>query len=137
MVGDKMDDLVQPSAAPQPIEVYNDFTIVLPTPEPESSPASTAMPEPTPEPSPAPVVSQSIDGGSAARGGVVGALVDVLGDYQPRTVTTTTTAADGSQVVSVTYADGLASLDWPWLGGLLLFSILTYGFIRIMGGILR
>lgn len=136
MVGDNMDDMIQPSAAPQPIEVFNDFTIVLPTAEPVPVPDPTPSPEPSPEPSPAPVVSQSIERDSD-RGGVVGALVDVIGDYQPRTVTTTTTAADGSQVVSVTYADGLASLDWPWLGALLLFSILIYGFVRIMGGILR
>lgn len=133
-----LDDVVStPEPVVSPVEVFNDITVIVPTPEPTAVPTPSPVPEVTPAPTPAPVSVFSVDAGSSDRGGVVGALVDVLGEYEPCTVTTTTTAADGSVTESVTYAAGLASIDWPWLGGLLCFAILIYGFVRIIGGLCR
>ena len=61
----------------------------------------------------------------------------VFGDYQPRTQTVTETYADGSTVTYTEVIDGLGGLDWYWLGGVLVFTIVLWSFFKFLGGIFK
>lgn len=66
------------------------------------------------------------------------ALVNsVFGDYQPRTQTVTEVYADGSTVTYTEVVDGLGGLDWYWLGGVLMFTIVLVSFFKFLGGIFK
>lgn len=66
------------------------------------------------------------------------ALVNsVFGDYQPRTQTVTEVYADGSTVTYTEVVDGLGGLDWYWLGGVLVFTIVLVSFFKFLGGIFK
>lgn len=66
------------------------------------------------------------------------ALVNsVFGDYQPRTQTVTETYSDGSSVTYTEVVDGLAGLDFYWLGGVLVFAIVLVSFFKFLGGIFK
>ena len=66
------------------------------------------------------------------------ALVNsVFGDYQPRTQTVTEVYSDGSNVTYTEVVDGLAGLDFYWLGGVLVFSIVLVSFFKFLGGIFK
>lgn len=67
-------------------------------------------------------------------------IVRLFGEYTPVTyeVTVMTDSADG--IVSDTYsavASGLAGVDWEWLAGVLLFTIVLYSFLRLVGVFLK
>lgn len=61
----------------------------------------------------------------------------VFGDYQPRTQTVTEVMTDGSVVTYTETIDGLAGLDWYWLGGVLVFSIVLVSFFKFLGGVFK
>lgn len=61
----------------------------------------------------------------------------VFGDYQPRTQTVTETYADGSTVTYTEVIDGLGGLDYYWLGGVLVFTIVLWSFFKFLGGIFK
>ena len=66
------------------------------------------------------------------------AMVNTLfGDYQPRTQTVTETYPDGSSVTYTEVVDGLGGLDYYWLGGVLIFSIVLWSFFKFLGGIFK
>lgn len=66
------------------------------------------------------------------------ALVNsVFGDYQPRTQTVTEVYSDGSTVTYTEVVDGLAGLDFYWLGGVLVFAIVLVSFFKFLGGIFK
>lgn len=66
------------------------------------------------------------------------AMVNTLfGDYQPRTQTVTETYPDGSSVTYTEVIDGLGGLDYYWLGGVLIFSIVLWSFFKFLGGIFK
>ena len=66
------------------------------------------------------------------------ALVNsVFGDYQPRTQTVTEVYSDGSTVTYTEVVDGLAGLDFYWLGGVLVFCIVLWSFFKFLGGIFK
>lgn len=66
------------------------------------------------------------------------AMVNTLfGDYQPRTQTVTETYPDGSSVTYTEVVDGLGGLDYYWLGGVLIFSIVLISFFKFLGGVFR
>lgn len=60
-------------------------------------------------------------------------LRSIFGTYTPISVTETT--ADGATVVR--YLNGLAGVDWEYVGGVLLFSIVLYCLFRILGGVMK
>lgn len=64
-------------------------------------------------------------------------LQAIFGDYTPVTQSVTTYLADGTAVTSEQVVDGLAGVDWVFLCGVLLFSILLYSFLRLLGVILH
>lgn len=61
----------------------------------------------------------------------------LFGEYTPRTYSVTTYLSDGSTVTTTEYVPGLAGLDWPWIAGVVLFSLVLYSFFRLLGGVLR
>lgn len=66
------------------------------------------------------------------------ALVNnIFGDYQPRTQTVTETYPDGSSVTYTEVVDGLGGLDYYWLGGVLIFTIVLWSFFKFLGGIFK
>jgi len=68
-------------------------------------------------------------------------LYDLFGSYEPVTyeVVETVTGAEG-ELVHVAHdviPDGLAGVDIEYVAGVLLFGIVLYGFLRIVGGFLK
>lgn len=69
-------------------------------------------------------------------------IISIFGSYEP----VTTTAAyvvpgiagtEGSTLEEVqVVASGLAGVDWPWVAGVLLFGIVLYSFLRLVGVLL-
>lgn len=64
-------------------------------------------------------------------------IVSVFGEYQGKTQTVTEVLADGSTIEYQEYVPGLAGLDWHWLSGVLLFSVVLWSFFRMVGGVLK
>ena len=75
-----------------------------------------------------------VEGDSGALASMVNA---VFGDYQPRTQTVTEVFSDGSTVTYTETIDGLAGLDWYWIGGVFVFSIVLISFFKLLGGALK
>ena len=60
--------------------------------------------------------------------GLPAVLVELFGEYQPRTQT------EGEVTSAV---PGLAGVDWPWIAAVVLFSICVFCVFRLIGGIFR
>lgn len=65
------------------------------------------------------------------------AIYAVFGEYTPRTYTVITYLDDGSAVESVEIVPGLAGLDYNWLAGVALFTLVLYCIFRMIGGLFR
>lgn len=77
---------------------------------------------------------ESLDGSSA----MVDVVTAVLGEYQRQTYTVQQMDSEGNVIATSTeYVPGLAGLDYPWIAGSVLFSLLLAGFLRLIGGLLR
>lgn len=61
----------------------------------------------------------------------------VFGAYQVRTQTVTEIAADGTSTTSVEPVPGLAGLDWYWISGVFLFSLVLWSFFRFLGVVFK
>lgn len=108
--------------------------VVLPSPAP--TPEPTPSPEPTPVPEPVYSHTQLNDVASPSAGSLKELILSVFGEYEPRTQTIET--SQGDQVTTqVEIIPGVAGVDWPWLAGVLVFSIAFYGFFRILGVLIR
>ena len=70
-------------------------------------------------------------------GSLLALVNSVFGDYQPRTQTVTEVYSDGSIVTYTEVVDGLAGLDYYWLGGVLVFCIVLWSFFKFLGGIFK
>ena len=70
-------------------------------------------------------------------GSLLALVNSVFGDYQPRTQTVTEVYSDGSTVTYTEVVDGLAGLDFYWLGGVLVFCIVLWSFFKFLGGIFK
>lgn len=69
--------------------------------------------------------------------GLPAVVRSVFGEYQVRTQTVTEIAADGSSTTSVEPVPGLAGLDWYWLSGIFLFSLVLWSFFRFLGVVFK
>lgn len=65
------------------------------------------------------------------------AVKAVLGTYQPRTQTVTYYLSDGTTTTSTEPVPGLAGLDWYWLSGVFLFSLVLWSFFRFLGVVFK
>lgn len=62
-------------------------------------------------------------------------IIDIFGEYEPRTQTVTEILSDGSTVTHEEIVPGVAGLDWHWLSGVGLFALFLYCVLRMIGGI--
>ena len=77
--------------------------------------------------------SVSLDTPTLETAGLPAVVRSVFGDYHQRTQTVTETAADGTSVTSTEPVPGLAGLDWYWLSGVFLFTVVLWSFFRFLG----
>lgn len=81
--------------------------------------------------------SVSLDAPTLETAGLPAIVRSVFGDYHQRTQTVTETAADGTSVTSTEPVPGLAGLDWYWLSGVFLFTIVLWSFFRFLGVVFK
>lgn len=85
----------------------------------------------------APYAASALDDVSAPSTALVETIIEVFGEYHPRTQTVTQQLTDGTIVTYQEVVPGLAGLDWPWLAGVGLFALFLYGLLRMIGGLLK
>lgn len=86
----------------------------------------------------APVTSASADlilPPEGDRSGLAGAMSSIFGEYTPLTYQVDTYLDDVLVATGTEVVPGLAGLDWPWLGGVFLFSIMLFCFFKLLGGV--
>lgn len=81
--------------------------------------------------------SVSLDAPTLETAGLPAVVRSVFGDYHQRTQTVTEIAADGTSVTSTEPVPGLAGLDWYWLSGVFLFTIVLWSFFRFLGVVFK
>ena len=108
--------------------------VVLPSAAPTAEPTATPVPTATPEP--VQVTTSLSDTSDPEKGSLKSIILQVFGDYEPRTQTIETSQGD-QQTIQTEIVPGVAGVDWPWLAGVLVFSIAFYGFFRILGVLIR
>lgn len=64
-------------------------------------------------------------------------LVSIFGEYQPRTQSVST-YYDGQLMDSSTeYVPGIAGMDMEWIAGVVVFTVLLYCLMKLLGGIVK
>lgn len=81
--------------------------------------------------------SVSLDTPTVDAAGLPAVVRSVFGDYHQRTQTVTETASDGTSVTSTEPVPGLAGLDWYWLSGVFMFTIVLWSFFRFLGVVFK
>lgn len=81
--------------------------------------------------------SYTADAADVQEGSMKYVVRSVFGDYTPVTESVTTYLADGSPVTTTQVVAGVAGVDWMFISGVLLFGILLYSFLRLLGVILH
>ena len=81
--------------------------------------------------------SVSLDAPTVDAAGLPAVVRSVFGDYHQRTQTVTETASDGTSVTSTEPVPGLAGLDWYWLSGVFMFTIVLWSFFRFLGVVFK
>ena len=89
------------------------------------------------EDTPSTMRSVSLDAPTVDAAGLPAVVRSVFGDYHQRTQTVTETAADGTATTSTEPVPGLAGLDWYWLSGVFLFTIVLWSFFRFLGVVFK
>ena len=65
-------------------------------------------------------------------------VVQVFGEYSPRTQTVTQYLSDGSLLGTTTeIVPGVAGMDWQWISGVFLFSLVLSSFLKLVGVLLK
>lgn len=78
------------------------------------------------------------DDPAAPSDGSLPALIGrVFGTYSPRTQTVTVYLDDGTTVESTEVIPGVAGMDFYWLAGVGLFSLVLWSFFRFLGVVLK
>ena len=83
------------------------------------------------------VRSVTLDTPTLETAGLPAVVRSVFGDYHQRTQTVTETAADGTATTSTEPVPGIAGLDWYWLSGVFLFTIVLWSFFRFLGVVFK
>ena len=64
-------------------------------------------------------------------------LVSIFGEYQPKTQTVST-YYDGQLMESSTeYVPGIAGMDMEWIAGVIVFTVLLYCLMKLLGGMVK
>lgn len=88
-------------------------------------------------PAASPQQSTMLDPPTLESAGLPYVVRSVFGSYHQRTQTVTTVEADGSTTSSIEPVNGLAGLDWYWLSGVFLFSLVLWSFFRFLGVVFK
>nr|WP_325295748.1 hypothetical protein [uncultured Oscillibacter sp.] len=65
------------------------------------------------------------------------ALTAIFGEYTPKTQTVST-YYDGQLLdTSTEYVPGLAGMDMEWIAGVIVFTVLLYCFMKLLGGVFK
>lgn len=65
------------------------------------------------------------------------ALTAIFGEYTPKTQTVST-YYDGQLLdTSTEYVSGLAGMDMEWIAGVIVFTVLLYCFMKLLGGVFK
>jgi len=70
---------------------------------------------------------------SYASGTMADAIINLFGEYQPRTQTVTDYHSDGTSVSYEQYVPGAAGMDWNWLAGAALFTVVLWSLFKLLG----
>lgn len=85
----------------------------------------------------APQQSVTLDPPTLEASGLPAVVRSVFGSYHQRTQTVTVVDADGASTSSVEPVNGLAGLDWYWLSGVFLFTVVLWSFFRFLGVVFK
>lgn len=66
-----------------------------------------------------------------------GIVASVFGTYSPKTQTVSLTLDNGTVVTSQEIIPGVAGMDWHWIAGVFLFSVVLWSFFRFLGVIFK
>lgn len=77
------------------------------------------------------------DGEEQSPESMSGIVSAIFGTYSPKTQTVTQTLDNGSVVTSQEIIPGVAGMDWHWIAGVVLFSIVLWSFFRFLGVIFK
>lgn len=83
------------------------------------------------------VRSVSLDAPTVDAAGLPAVVKSVFGEYHQRTQTVTEIVSDGTSVTSTEPVHGLAGLDWYWLSGVFLFTVVLWSFFRFLGVVFK
>ena len=65
------------------------------------------------------------------------ALTAIFGEYTPKTQTVST-YYDGQLLdTSTEYVPGVAGMDMEWIAGVIVFTVLLYCFMKLLGGVFK
>ena len=78
-------------------------------------------------------VSEVDDPAAHSSGSLPDLVGRVFGTYTPRTQTVTVYLEDGSTVQGTEIIPGVAGMDWYWISGVFLFSLVLWSFFRFLG----
>lgn len=113
---------VAPAPTPDPVETPSADVPPVEDVPPAMSPYSVSVPDEVPAPE-----------SETALKSIVSAL---FGEYAPKTQTVTEYLPDGSSVTSQEYVPGVAGMDWHWIAGVGLFSLVLLCLFKLLGGVL-
>lgn len=65
------------------------------------------------------------------------ALIDILGAYEPVETIREIELIDGTMYQYSAVPDGLAGVDWPWIGSAILLIVVLFCLFKLLGGVLR
>lgn len=84
-----------------------------------------------------PVMVIDVNDDTAVRSQLAAVMIEIFGEYSPRTQTVTTYLSDGTAVQSVEVVPGLAGLDWVWVSTVGLFAMFLFCLMRLLGGAVK
>lgn len=64
-------------------------------------------------------------------------LVSIFGEYQPRTQSVSTYYDGQLMESSVEYVSGIAGMDMEWVAGVIVFTVLLYCLMKLLGGMVK
>lgn len=131
-------ELLSPGTTPaQPADDGNPSSDAMPA-DPDSSVADPS------ELNPPVYVLNDMRAGSGdgvfALAGLKALIVSIFGEYTPITTTAAITETVGSETTTTlidVVADGAAGVDYEWCAGVLLFAIMLFCLMKIIGGVMK
>lgn len=81
---------------------------------------------------------ETVSSGSGEDQSMKEVIVQVFGEYSPRTQTVTQYLSDGTLLGTTTeIVPGVAGMDWQWISGVALFALVLSSFLKLVGVLLK